>query len=518
MPELPTLKSTAAMASSVQDFPTVRSRPMTIIQIASIADEIPPWWSPRRDYAIDRFWPTEPFLAGAIFSIASRNASFRYELTGPREQVKWAQQLFAQADFGRGWHPFIMKVTLDLLTTGNGAFIEVIRPARMIFNGTFMSEGSMDAIKSIDEDGNYSWHAFNRYTGEVYSTKQIGLDYKIGDSPLDLPVGIAHLDSMRCTRTGNPSFPVIYQDMNSVEHALAAHQVITLEEMPSPREEMNQVQHSAVDRALLLAQTLRDMLIYKHEKVSGRFARAIHLTNIDASAIQDAVDQANENADNKGLYRYLQPIIATTLDPNATPAVQTIELASMPDGFNEQTAMQWYIAGLALDFGVDFGFLAPLPGNKLGTSTQAEVSARQARGKSSRLFLNMLQYKFNFSGILPQTVSMRFNVPDPLEESERDRAYARRARARSTQIKSGEITPEVATQMAADVGDVAPQYLPLMGLEDITPIVTVGGTDPVFPAQVHIRRPLPKPEPEDDEDQKPPVSDGGDQEKEGGEE
>lgn len=479
-PTLPPLRPTTAMRESVQTFlpPDVTPR-MTIFQIASHADEAPPWWSPDRDYYLDNFWPTEPYLSGCIFSVASRNASYRYELTGHRRKVAWAQQLFAQSDFGLGWHDLMMKLTQDYLVCGNGGWIEIIRPARALTK----SGTSYYAIRDYHpETGEMAWFAYDDHSGKInYHWKQ-GDDFTITDDPLDLPVGIAHKDSLRMTRTNDPAYPAIYRDQFGRDHLMSMHQIMSFEEMPSPREEMNRVQHSAVDRSLILAQTLRDMLTYKHEKISGRFARAIHLTNIDADTIQDAVDQANENADNKGLMRYSQPIIAATLDPNAQPRVDTIELASLPDGFDEETAMRWYVAGLAMDFGVDFGFLAPLPGNKLGTSEQAEQAARQAKGKSSRLFLNLMEYKFNFSGILPRDVYFRFAVPDPYEESERDRALARRARSLSTLIQSQIITPEIGAQLLADWGDLDPQYLAQMGLGDLTPIVTVGGAEPVPPA------------------------------------
>lgn len=501
---LPTLDPTAIRRRSVQEFPDTGAGPRppyAILQLATVADEAPSWWSPARDTYLDKFWPTEPFLSGAIFSIASRNASFRYELTGPREQVVWSQRLLAQADFGSGWQPFIMKVTLDLLTSGNGAFIELVRPARMR-----TKTGTYDAIKVLDEDTEtYIWQAYDRSTGKLRPHSELIQGFKVIDSPLDLPIGIAHLDSHRVTRTGDPTFPVIYQDLKGKQHKLAAHQVITMEEMPSPREEWHGVQHSLVDRCLRLSQTLRDMLIYKHEKVSGRFAGAIHLTNIDPEIIQDAIEQSKTHADEKGLIRYMQPIIAATLDPNATPSVQTLELASLPNNFDEETAMRWYIAGLALAAGVDYGFLAPLPGNRLGTATQAETQERQAKGKSSRLFLNTLAYKFNFSGILPRNVTLRFAVPDPYEESERDRALARRVRARATQIKSGEITPEIATQIGADRGDIDPKYLELMGIADVTPVITVSGTEVprqrLRPQPRQLPLPVTKPAPEQEEEE-----------------
>ncbi|MBD3321884.1 MAG: hypothetical protein GF350_12380, partial [Chitinivibrionales bacterium] len=103
-----------AARSSVQDFPRDGTTPSLILQVAVTADDAPKWWTPRRDIYLDDFWPTEPFLAGAIYSVCSRNASFPFELSGPEDEVRWSQQLLAQADFGAGWQTFLTKVTLDL--------------------------------------------------------------------------------------------------------------------------------------------------------------------------------------------------------------------------------------------------------------------------------------------------------------------------------------------------------------------------------------------------------------------
>jgi hypothetical protein len=469
---------------SVQEFPNVLGGSTFILasiaNAATAADEAPAWWTPSRDEYLDRFWKQEPFLAGAIYAVAARNASFRWELTGPADDVEWAHNLFVQAGFGEGWQNFILKVTLDVLCSDNGGFIEVIRPAR----ARSKSGHYFDAIKVPDPDtGQGMWQAYDASTGKFLDCTEY--EFKITDNPFELPIGLAHLDSHRCTRTGNPDTPVIYSDIKGRRHKLAFHQVITLEDMPSPRAQWYGVGTCAVTRCLRLAQILRDMSIYKQEKVSGRFTRAIHLTNVDAEMIQDAIEQHNTDADNRALTRYMQPVVLATLDPNARPTVATIPLASLPDGFSEEETMRWYIAGVANALGVDYGFLAPLPGNKLGTSTQAETQERQSRGKSSRLFMEALTYKFNWSGILPQTTTFKFTASDPEEESERDRAFARRARAYNTLIQSNVLSPELARQMLADSGDIDPRYLELLGETDLTPITTVSGTD------VQVERPQP---------------------------
>jgi hypothetical protein len=487
MAKLPISSPETAISETVRQF-DVRSIPrIALLNIASVADEAPAWPSLSRDQYLDRFWPNEPFLAGAIFSVASRNAAFRWELTGPRRQVQWAQKLLSQVEFGKGWQTFIMKISQDLLTQGNGAWIEIIRPAR----ARMKSGVWYDAIKTVHpETHQMEWFAYDRHRGEVGFQSDHG--FKVADSPLDLPIGLAHIDTQRVERTGDPAVPGIYTDIWRKRHPLAMHQVVPLSEMPSPREEYFGQQRCAVDRALRVSQIIRDMQIYKHEKISGRFARAIHLTNIDADVIEDAVKQANENNDNSGLIRYTQPIIAATLDPNARASTETIELASLPDGFDEESTLRWYVAALALDLGVDYGFLAPLPGNKLGTGTQAETADRQARGKSSRLFINLIEHAINWQGILPCETTFRFNTPDPFEESERDRAFARRARSLSILIKAGVITPEIAAQIASDDGDLSPQYLAQLGIADLTPIITVSANDTVCETRTFTPRVVPQ--------------------------
>ncbi len=834
-----------AIKKTVQAFHDVGAGPTLsriILQAATAADEAPSWWSQRRDDYLSKFWPTEPFLAGAIYAVSTRNASFRWELHGTEKNVWRYQALLNEADFGGGWQAFIMKITNDLLTAGNGAFVEIIRPAR-----ARTRKGIYDAVKAVHpKTGDMQWVPYDRHSGKLMWRTT---NFKLIDSPRDLPVGIAHLDAHRClgrdsrilmadgssksilsivrerddglvlamdangklvprriigwhesplsdrywlhigllnaghtfgrherlwltndhevmtssgwkradclsvgdkvvtpradfslcqkqflagtllgdgglawtsengfvkvaltqgkkqiewlqlkratlsnlgwcpirwgtnychsyfaqseshvtpalnswrdkwypcrtdrsvglkrvpkslveqlfspmllatwylddgnlqkrakwgrpavrlytngfakddvewlasllrkhgydthvysmkgkyalqyylhltpdasekffatvaayipscmryklpdgysdfntelwesidktklfvdtvdsietgnngdqvatfcidvegdhnfvaanmvvhncTRTGDPNYPVLYTDIEGNLHKLAYYQVITLEDMPSPRKEMHGVGHSSVDRCLRLAQILRDMSIYKHEKVSGRFARAIYITNADALQMEDAIKEANASADSKGLIRYSQPVILNTVNPTTKPEVAVIPLASLPESFSEDETMRWYIAGVANALGVDYGFLAPLPGNKMGTADQAETQAEQARGKSSRLFMETLQNKFNYAGLFPRTVQFKFAYTDPGEESQRDRGMALRARTVSILIEKEVIPPPIARQLLADWGDLDPKYLAMLGEIDLTPMITIGNSDVKIP-------------------------------------
>jgi len=291
----------------------------------------------------------------------------------------------------------------------------------------------------------------------------------VSDSPYDMPLCLAHLDSGKCVRTGDPDTPVIYMDRYGGEHQLKSWQVIMMTDMPTPIEEMHGVGFSMVSRVLRNAQTVRDWTIFRQEKISGQFARAVHLTNVDSDWISDAIAQAKAKTNEMGLLRYSQPIITNTLDPSSRPYLVTIPLAELPDGFSEDETMRWYIALLALAAGEHYSFLAPMPGRRLGSAREVEVQERQARGKSSRLFMEQLAAKINSSGILRPGVVFSFKEKDPEEQAGNEQAERRRAETRKLRIESGEITPEIARQIANDKGDLRDEYLSQLGEEDTTP-------------------------------------------------
>lgn len=438
----------------------------TVFRMASHYDAVPQWWSPQRDAYFRKYWYEENFLASAIYAIANRNAAFGWELKGIEDDVQYAQQMLQFADFGEGWQSFITKFTVDYLTQDNGAFFEVIRPAKVRIDGQYYP-----AVKECYENDFEQWYAFK-------DDKRIALrdkSYIVSDTPMDLPIGIAHLDSGQCQRTGDPDKPVIYTDRYGKKHILKWWQVRAANEMPSPIEKMNGVGYSALTRVFRASHIMQSISVYNDEKIGGQFNRAVFLTNVDPEAINDAIAMANEDKVNSGLVRYSQPIVAATLRPEANVSLETINLAEIPDGFNMDTMQNWYIANLALALGVDYGFLAPLPGKGLGTASQSETMQRQAKGKSSRLFMNALSDAFNFRGVLPPSVQFDFVEKDREEEEQVEKTKKARADRFAIYIENGMISPSIASQMAADNGDIPVEYLKLMGQEDMTPAVQVEG-------------------------------------------
>lgn len=412
-----------------------------VLNIASVADDITPWGlNPKlRDSQLRAFWPTEEMMAGVVYSTAARNSSFNFALRGPSAVTNATMRMLQEADFGAGWVDLIMKVTVDLLTQDNGAFIEMIRPE---------------------------------------------------DKPESPVIGIAHMDAWRCRRTGIWETPVVYTDRQGREHLLKWYNVISLSEFPSPIEIVNGLQYCAMTRVLRMAQTARDISIYQREKVSGRFSRAIHLVSgFSKQTIDDQIRLAQMQADNQGTIRYIQPIVISNPDPEANVQHIMIDLASLPDNFDSQVFFHQYVAKLSLGFGVDYQDIAPLPGGNLGTSTQSRILHLKSRGKGPALFMKMLEHKLNYQGAIPNNVHFEYAEKDveyELTKSELMGAQARAVKAIVDSFTDGkgmnmpvDGIREVAAQVLNDLGILRPEYLELLGVKDSDPSKVINSSESV---------------------------------------
>ena len=400
-----------------------------IISLATAADSIFPWGSyPRqRDQQLRQFWPTEHYLAGSISTTTQRYAALDWALDGPPQVVRHYQEVLEGCQFGKGWGEMMSMVCLDLFTQDNGAFIEIVRAS---------------------------------------------------DDPLSPVVSLNHLDAGQCVRTGRRDTPVMYTDINGDQHLLKYYQVAPLTELPAPLDRMRGMQYCAVTRILRLAQIFRDIAVYNHERVSGQFAREVHLVSgVQTKAINDAIAQTKAHATGQGLVRFIQPVILGALDPNSTVGHVAVPLASLPDNFDVEKEMKWYITAMALAFGTDYQDFAPLPGRAIGSGNEAKVSSMRSRGKGPKRFATIIQQMMNWQGILPKSVRFTLGEVDVAAEMETTALRKERALEREILIRSGQITTEVARQMAVDSGDLDPRYLIYMGEQNVTDNDVVESTD-----------------------------------------
>ena len=420
----------------VIDQPDVTTLPGTpvignlVISVASAADTILPWGSsfPTRDSQLRAFWPTEPYFASALFTTVSQYTAFSWSLSGPPRTVRFSQEMFNNCQLGEGWESLLEPFLIDYFTQDNGAFIEIVRTE---------------------------------------------------DDPRAPVIALNHLDSAKCDRTGRHTEPVIYTDRNGRRHTLKWFNVIAMSEFPSPIEEAHGVGYCALTRVLRGAQIMRDIGVVKQEKAGGRFTRQVHLVSgVQTRIIEDAMQQKQAAADTAGLLRYIQPLIVASLDPTSRVSKETIDLASIPEEYKESEALEAYITLVALAFGGDYQSYAPLPGGGLGSASQSKIMNMKSRGKGPGLFMKRIERLFNFHGILPRSVTFAYGQQDMAQQMELTEVRRSRALEREIRIRSGEITTEVARQIAVDAGDLDERYLIMMQEENATQEIIGDDTEP----------------------------------------
>ena len=430
-----------ALQETIQKFPDQANTSPNLFDgsltfmLASAADAISPWGRSvaLRDMQLRDFWPTETYLAGAVANVCFRNAAFRWEIHGPTSIETAVTDMLTSAISGDtfGWVTFIEKLSQDLYTQDNGSFIELIRDPGMDANSAFKAE----------------------------------------NAPV---IGIAHLDASSCVRTGNPGYPVVYRDREGGIHKLKWYEVIAMSDFPSAIEKMNGVGYCPVTRALRLAQLLRSIEIYKDEKIGGRLYKSIHIVGgVSRTDIDDAKKRGREEADNFGHIRYIDPVILASLDPEKPVSVATLDLASLPDGFDLGKEMEWYIAGLALSFGVDYQEFAPLPGRNLGSGGQSAIMDKKSSGKGPAVFMRTISEAFKNSGVLPRNTTLEFDDNRQWEELEKQEIRTKAMEEMTMAARAGILNPDSIRKILvnrgiyteAEVKDIPADY----GLDILVP-------------------------------------------------
>jgi len=132
--------------------------------------------------------PRADAMWGAAIGIAvTKVASLAWDVESDIPlRARRAQQLLLHADSVNGmggWIQFISKQVRDFITTNNGCFAEIVR-------------------------------ATNAYGSRV--------------------IGLNHLSSLRCWRTGDPETPVLYWDRLGHYHLLKWYEVISIASLPEP--------------------------------------------------------------------------------------------------------------------------------------------------------------------------------------------------------------------------------------------------------------------------------------------
>lgn len=398
---------------------------------------MPPWWSRDRDRRLREMAVSSDHFQGAAWMISTKlcNVPFRVQ---PRDRsIKLHQKLADRyqalcenmLQFGAGWGAFWSRFLADLWFTDNGAFAEVIGGGRP-------------------------------------------------GGPLKGPaVGLAHLDSMQCTRTSNPEFPVKYQDFDGKIYKFHHTRVIFTSQYPDPRAQMFGVGHCWLSRALNNVQQLIDGDVYYQEALGSRPLRQMLLgRGIHTDDLIRAIRLSEESMDNQKLTRYAKT--AFIGDPHRTDiGIDTIPFTFLPDGYNKQEQTSIGMSIIAVTGGFPVRWLWPMTATG-ATKADAMYQHIAGAGGGALWHLNMMSNLLSYSdvsGTVPAMLPPKF-IPKELklvfdfQDDEQDRQQAeirdRRASTRKTDIETGVITVRVAREQALESGDITPAQFAQMELAD----------------------------------------------------
>lgn len=350
----------------------------------------------------------EAIWAGAVAIAITKVSALSFEIEGdiPLRNRK-AQELLLGGDAGRGWVSLLSKGLQDYSLTNNGFFLELVR-----FGRTENSE----------------------------------------------IIGLIPLDSLRCTRTGDPSTPVIYQDLKGALHELKYYEVLEFSDMPSNRATMFGSGKCAAFRSYKTIYKLANIESYISDKVSGRRPLAINLINgLNAQQLQAVLDTAQSVADARGVISYMGAIMATV--PGETvPGVATIPLADFPDNFNRRDELDIAILGYANNLGLDPQDLQPLTGQALGTGAQSQVLNEKAKGKGLAAFRQQLTHALNM-WVLPDRCTFGFVEKDWRDKKAQADYNTATGGYVNESVKNGVITAPQGLQVMVDENIYPKEFL-----------------------------------------------------------
>ena len=407
---------------------------LSFMLLADTGNLAPYWWSWAREQYLARNWQQCPLYAGAVFNIGAKLSTIPPiieprdpSLKSERDRAEqFAISLVEGSEFGVGWLEFAMKWFQARWNSDNGACAEILGRGRK-------------------------------------------------DGPIiGAPVGLANMDSMQCSRTGHPEWPIVYkQELSGKKFKLHHSRVIFGAQLPSTIDRMNGVGLCWFSRCMGVTQSIVDDLTFKQEKMGGRLKRSILVgKKISVSMVKTAFEMADESADNAGLRRLsFTPIVAN--ETAADVGIDVVDLASIPDGFEWETDVNlaMYIIALTGGFPVRWMWPATAAGATkadalLQHMATAMSGAAHELGTLSLLLAGSDRGPYHQRGkFLPPSLKMRFDVQDDWIDQVQAEIHNTRSMKYERNLGDGALNVRVTREQMLSVGEITEAQFREMELE-----------------------------------------------------
>lgn len=424
-----------------------------LARFASQADDAPHWYHAHAyDNYTEGFWPTEPFLASAIGTVAAQYSARTWFVDGPPRIVKSVLDMLASSDNGAGMVSLFLKLIQDLKTRNNGAFLGIVRE-----NFDYSQISSVSAIEKYKPGERALMDAQRGGLGRV--------------------VTLQHLDSTACYRTGNPLYPVLYRDpLSGNALYLPWHIVVPMAELPFPNVRYGGIQLSAVARVLRASQIMAAHEIYKLEKLTGRSPDELVLLNgLNRVEAEDQLTYDSEKADNQGLLRWQDKAVLFGVNPDKPASGQVLSTKS-DGGFSDlDKELQWYITVISMGLLETYQTFAPLQAGGLGNSQQSIMLFESAQGKGPALWEKSWVHLVHQYAIIPRNCTWRWGEKSIRYETDLWTLINTQLDAMIKMQRDLSVPTDVIYQIMADKDIVlTDEYLAMLGERDQTADITVG--------------------------------------------
>lgn len=385
--------------------------------------ELPDYWSLTREFVLRRTMFKEAYWAQAlgiaIAKVANKNFICK---SGVPLRAARAHDMFLNANGSRGWKSWIKQDARDFLTSDNGSFTEIVRASS--------ASGS-----------------------------------KI--------LGMVHLDSKRCRRTGVPETPIVYRDLNGTEHEMKYWQVFSLADMDDPADSFFGIGLSAASRAYDVIRKWAAMERFTLEKVTGGRPLSLEfITGITEKQLQDAINTQMAERKGRGGVAYGGVVLIPFMQKEGISHV-SVPIQALPDNFNRQTELNSTLLAYANAIGMDVQDLQPLTGSPLGTSMQSQVLADKADGKGIEVYYSELSDKLNLN-MLDDSTTFYPAEKDYRDQKQKADINKTIADFTDVNIKNGTMTAAQSTQYQVDNDALPKQFLPA---PDSTPTVLLSNDE-----------------------------------------
>jgi hypothetical protein len=377
----------------------------------------PIWWSPARDHWLRGSIYLESLWASAVATSVRQLTALQWDVTGDAPRISaYAHEIILDYTMHE-----MSKQVQDYILTDNGQFTEVVR-------------ASSAAGSRI--------------------------------------LGLMHLDSLRCTRTGDEDIPVIYRDLKGIEHELQAHQVFFISDMPSAGESWRGVGHCAASRAYTSILKMAAIETYILDKVSGRRPLSLELIRgISDKTLETAMDSAREGRERDSkfgqAYSYMGAIVMPVYGDKDLSNI-SIPFAALPDGFDREKEFEIGVIQYADALGINPEDIKPNSTKSLGVGAQSVVLEQKSSGRLQTEWKQAMTHSFN-EWVLPDRVTFAFSerdLRDLKQQADVDKLITEMV---ATQITAGIITASQAAQILADADIIPTEFVP----EDTTLSTTI---------------------------------------------